>query len=136
MRVAAVQATVRAVAGITVGIAMGIAMGIAAGTHAETDAESRTGTSAGISADIGRHCLPCHSATGTAPIKLDSPEALRRHRTLASMLVAPWFLACQMNGKARNSSPWWQKHGQKTLKRDRKSAKSFARKWRGAAPSP
>jgi len=39
-------------------------------------------------AEIARHCLPCHGAAGTAPIKLDTPESLRRHRTLAALLVA------------------------------------------------
>ena len=61
-------------------VAVGIAAGLATGGH--------PGTNAWIAADIARHCLPCHGATGTAPIKLDSPEALRRHRTLAAMLVA------------------------------------------------
>jgi mono/diheme cytochrome c family protein len=70
-------------------VAGGIASGLATGGH--------LGTSGGIAADIARHCLPCHGATGTAPIKLDSPEALRRHRTLAAMLVADGTMPPSVN---------------------------------------
>lgn len=70
-------------------VAVGIAAGLATGGH--------PGTNAWIAADIARHCLPCHGATGTAPIKLDSPEALRRHRTLAAMLVADGTMPPAMN---------------------------------------
>jgi hypothetical protein len=70
-------------------VAAGIAAGLATGGH--------PGTNAWITADIARHCLPCHGATGTAPIKLDSPEALRRHRTLAAMLVADGTMPPAMN---------------------------------------
>ena len=70
-------------------VAVGIAAGLATGGH--------PGTNAWITADIARHCLPCHGATGTAPIKLDSPEALRRHRTLAAMLVADGTMPPAMN---------------------------------------
>jgi len=36
---------------------------------------------------IARHCLPCHGASGTAPVKLDSPSAIARNRPLAELLV-------------------------------------------------
>ena len=70
-------------------VAVGIAAGLATGGH--------PGTNAWIAADIARHCLPCHGIAGTAPIKLDSPEALRRHRTLAAMLVADGTMPPAMN---------------------------------------
>jgi hypothetical protein len=70
---------------------------IAAGVAARLATGSGPGADAGISADIARHCLPCHGAAGTAPIKLDSAEALRRHRTLASMLVADGTMPPSVN---------------------------------------
>lgn len=70
-----------------------IVAGIAAASAARVD----RGTDAGTSADIARHCLPCHGAAGTAPIKLDSPDALRRHRALATMLVADGTMPPSVN---------------------------------------
>lgn len=70
---------------------------IAVGVAARLATGSGPGADAGISADIARHCLPCHGTTGTAPIKLDSAEALRRHRTLAAMLVADGTMPPSVN---------------------------------------
>jgi mono/diheme cytochrome c family protein len=33
------------------------------------------------------HCLPCHGGDGAAPIRLDSPDSIQRHRLLAAALV-------------------------------------------------
>ena len=36
---------------------------------------------------LATHCLPCHGSNGAAPIRLDTPEAVERHRLLAAALV-------------------------------------------------
>jgi mono/diheme cytochrome c family protein len=36
---------------------------------------------------ITTHCLPCHGGDGAAPIRLDSPDSIQRHRLLAAALV-------------------------------------------------
>lgn len=48
--------------------------------HGQSDADK-------AAALLTRHCLPCHSAAGAAPIRLDSPESIRRNRGLAAALV-------------------------------------------------
>jgi mono/diheme cytochrome c family protein len=50
------------------------------GSHGRPDAADATRM-------LATHCLPCHGSNGAAPIRLDTPEAVERHRLLAAALV-------------------------------------------------
>ena len=62
-----------------------------ASTPTATDPDPRGGHGRPDAADATRmlatHCLPCHGSNGAAPIRLDTPEAVERHRLLAAALV-------------------------------------------------
>ena len=58
-------------------------------TASTTTATTATATAnpADAAAMLATHCLPCHGGDGAAPIRLDSPDSIQRHRLLAAALV-------------------------------------------------
>ncbi len=58
---------------------------------------------------VTHHCLPCHSASGAAPIRFDSPAALQRNRLLMRELIDD-----------RSMPPWLPSAASAPLRHDRR----------------